>query len=324
MKTLSKFLTVLLAISVLFVSCKDDDEITPTSSFETLTTYMVNNDLDLTDVLDSWIVGAPAEADLSAFLSSYYILDLRSSQDFADGHIEGAVNTTLTGLLEVAAQEPVAANPILVVCYTGQSAGHAVTALRLSGYEDAKVLKWGMSGWNSNFSSPWANNSGLNGDHGKGHQNWTKTATATRQTYQNPSWSTTTTDPPALLRERVNTMLQNGFKGVSCTDVLADPGQYFINNYWAEADVATYGHIDGSHRIHPMSIASGDFTNLDPDQKMVTYCWTGQTSSMVTAYLNVLGYDAQSLKFGVNSMIYSDLQGHKFVTPTVDLPVVTD
>ena len=50
---------------------------------------------------------------------------------------------------------------------------------------------------------------------------------------------------------------------------------------------------------------------------------TGQTSSMITAYLNVVGYDAVSLKFGSNNMIYPTLESHKFATPTVDLPLVT-
>jgi hypothetical protein len=45
---------------------------------------------------------------------------------------------------------------------------------------------------------------------------------------------------------------------------------------------------------------------------------------MVTAYLNVLGFNATSLKFGANSMIYSELESHKFVVPATDLPTVTD
>ena len=64
--------------------------------------------------------------------------------------------------------------------------------------------------------------------------------------------------------------------------------------------------------------------NYDPEKTAVTYCWTGQTSSMVTAYLNVIGYNAVSLKFGANSMIYDNLESHQFVTPTVSLPVVTE
>ena len=45
---------------------------------------------------------------------------------------------------------------------------------------------------------------------------------------------------------------------------------------------------------------------------------------MLTAYLTVLGYDALSLKFGSNSMIYDALESHKFSAPEVDYPVVTD
>jgi rhodanese-related sulfurtransferase len=61
--------------------------------------------------------------------------------------------------------------------------------------------------------------------------------------------------------------------------------------------------------------------NLDPSKEVVTYCWTGQTSSMITAYLSVLGYNTVSLKFGANGMIYDDLESHKFSTPAVDLPL---
>jgi hypothetical protein len=43
---------------------------------------------------------------------------------------------------------------------------------------------------------------------------------------------------------------------------------------------------------------------------------------MVTAYLKVLGFNAKSLKFGTNAMIFSDITGHQYTVPTVDLPVV--
>ena len=46
----------------------------------------------------------------------------------------------------------------------------------------------------------------------------------------------------------------------------------------------------------------------------VIYCWTGQTSALVMAYLRVLGYDAVSLKFGANSMIYDELTAHKWTS----------
>ena len=308
MKTYIKFLFVLLVIPmILTTGCKEE----ATDKFVVLKDYMVENNMDVTDVINGWITGASAvvnEAD--GTVPDYYVMDIRAAADYDAGHIKGAVNSSLGNILADAAS---ATKPILVVCYTGQSAGHAVTALRLSGYPDAKVLKWGMSGWNPQFSGPWLANSGAeNGNKGIGHANWTLPADiAADSEYDNPVFDTQETDGAAILAERVNEMI-SGFNGVASGDVLENPGNYFINNYWDLADTEHYGHIAGSHRIKPLTLEGGEYTKLDPDATVVTYCWTGQTSSMMTAYLKVLGYDSKSLKFGVNSMIYPSLEGHKF------------
>jgi filamentous hemagglutinin family protein len=39
----------------------------------------------------------------------------------------------------------------------------------------------------------------------------------------------------------------------------------------------------------------------------VIYCYTGQTSAYLTGYLRVLGYDARSLLFGANGMIFDKM-----------------
>ena len=77
-----------------------------------------------------------------------------------------------------------------------------------------------------------------------------------------------------------------------------------MNNYFSEADYAAFGHINGANRILPLSLAGGEYLNLDPTPgaKVVTYCYTGQTSAVVTACLRVLGYDAYSLVYGMNGM----------------------
>lgn len=317
--------TILFALvaSISFTGCKE----TETSggeeavAYETLTTYLTQNSMDLPDVLTSWIVGRPASIDdVPSFIGTYDIFDLRSAADFAAGHIDGAINVTFGNLLESA---QATTKPILCVCYTGQSASHACVALRLSGYSDAVVLMWGMSGWTSTLSGPWLGNSGDdNGVAGVGHANWTTDATTATSTFDSPVISTTATDGASILAERVDAMLSGGFKGVPSATVLDNPESYFINNFWGQTDVDHYGHIAGAHRVQPLSIANGEIGKLDPSQQICTYCWTGQTSSMVTAYLNVLGYNATSLKFGANSMIYSELESHKFVAPTVDYPVV--
>lgn len=322
---MKKLILLLLMIPLIaFVSCKKDSDTptdpTGTDPYKVLTEYMINNDMDLPDVLDGWITGAPTDiADVDAFIAQYDIIDIRGAADYDAAHIEGAINANYGNLLATAANTT---KPILVVCYTGQSAGHATVALRLSGY-DAKVLKWGMSGWNSNFSGPWLGNSGAaNGITGIDHPNWVTTATEDLKTFNDPVL--TGTDGATMLEERVEYMLSEGFKGVTNTVVLDNPEDYYINNYWAEADVDHYGHIAGAYRVMPLTLENGEMKNIDPTKTAVTYCWTGQTSSMVTAYLNVIGYNAVSLKFGANGMIYTDLESHKFVTPTVDLPVITE
>lgn len=321
MKALSKiFLLLLVPFLLVFVGCKDDDS-TPApavNDFEVLQAYLEANDLDLTNILDGWITAAPtSENDVPAFLDSYYVMDIRSATDFAAGHIAGAVNTSLASIVADAAD---ADKPILVVCYTGQTAGHAVVALRLSGYDDAKVLKFGMSGWHSDNDS-W---SAKTGDIAIGNDNWVNTASTATTTFNPPTLNAAASEGAGILAERVALLTSGGLNGVNNTDVLASPSNYMINNFWDAADVSKYGCIDGAFRIKPLTLAGEEIFKLDPSKTIVTYCWTGQTSSMVTAYLKVLGYDAKSLKFGVNGMIYSNLEGHKFGAPSVDLPVVTE
>ena len=167
----SMILLALVPLMVL-VSCKDEDIVPENESFNILTTYMAENNLDLPDVLDGWITSAPAtEADAAAFISSSYIIDLRSASDYNAGHIQGAVNASYSNLIATAANSN--GKPIVVVCYTGQTASQAVVALRLSGYPTAKTLKFGMAGWSSQYKSSWENNLGSSA---VGHGSWIKPA----------------------------------------------------------------------------------------------------------------------------------------------------
>ena len=305
----SRWFPFVAAVALLAVLAGCADESSPSASqgtaYGTLTTYMADNSLDLPNVLNGWIIAASAVAGSEG---DYYIMDIRSAADYGTGHIEGAVSSSLGNILADAASA--GGGPILVVCYTGQSASHAVVALRLSGYADAKVLKFGMSSWNADFDK-WTPNTG---NVASGHANWSDAAVAAAQDFDPPDLPSSSTDGAQILAERVSAMLAGGFKGVGASSVLDSPGNYFIDNYWVQADVDHYGHIAGAYRIkEDLSVAGGGFQNLDPDETVVTYCWTGQTSSLVTAYLTVLGYDALSLKFGTNAMIYDDLESHTWV-----------
>jgi rhodanese-related sulfurtransferase len=251
--------------------------------------------------------------------NDFYIIDIRKASDFAAGHIEDSHNAALKDVLDTAAKSN--SMPIIVVCYTGQTASHAVVALRLSGYPTAKVMKWGMSGWNANNDSWTANVS----DFAASESNFIAAPgnLGTLVNYGDPVLGAGDADGATILKNQVKKMLDAGFQGIASTVVVGSPTDYFINNFWAEGDVTAHGNIKTAVRIKPLSLAGKEYQNYNPSATAVTYCWTGQTSSMITAYMNVIGYKAKSLKFGANSMIHSDLGGHSWnVSMAKNYPLV--
>ena len=312
MKKFTKFLVLLALLPMLFLSsCKEDDDATGVDNpaFEALQTYLVDNNMDLNQVINTPENGKFA----TKTLTDKYIIDIRKPEHFAEDHLTGAVNSTLGNILETAKG---ADKPILVVCYTGQTAARAVVALRLSGYPKAALLKWGMSGQGN---GPWDGNVG---DITTGHANWTNDAPVNPSTYPAPVLYTTATEGSVILKERVQAMLDNTAWSASNTAVLETPGDYQINNYFSETDWNGFGHFKGAYRLNPLTLNGSQVFNLDPNQTIVTYCYTGQTSSIITAYLHVLGYEkAKSLMFGMNGLQNShtqwientDITGNKWV-----------
>ena len=86
--------------------------------------YEVITSLDISTITTGFVMATPADGDVS----SKYVMDIRSAADFATAHIQGAHNVVFTNILTEAAN---ADKPILVVCYTGQTACYATSLLRL-------------------------------------------------------------------------------------------------------------------------------------------------------------------------------------------------
>ncbi len=315
MKKFTLFFTGLLLIPTLFLTSCDrgddpiDDIVGVTDSkFTLMKDYMINNNLDVDKILTNvdgqkFVVAPPATAaEVDAFLSTYYIMDIRSNTDFLTAHVNGAKNVPFANILTEAAN---ATKPILVVCYTGQTACYGTALLRMYGYSNARALKWGMSGWNSNTAGSW--NNAIKGNPAATSTNWSYSTAPSNVTYSDPEITTLLTDGQAILKERVEAVVAGGFKGVNATDVLNNPGNYFINNFFSEADYLGFGHITNANRILPFKLADDTYLSLDPDaSSLVTYCYTGQTSAVLTATLRVLGYNGTSLKFGMNGLYNSN------------------
>lgn len=308
MKNQFRYLFILCAISTLILSSCKDDATTDVSHFDIMTDYMVANNLDLPAIISGsngdlkFVDPGPADAASVVSWAGGYdiIMDIRGASDYAAGHIVGAENVAWGDIMTKAIAEGKSAK-ILMVCYSGQSACYATSLLRIAGYEKAQALKWGMSGWHTdcaNHASGW--NSGT-GDLVDSHNNWTKDLTAS--TYFNyPKFTASTSDAASILQERVNAVFAGKFKGVAGSTVLNDPGNYCINNYFNADDHAEFGHFTGAYRVQPLTVSGDEIKHLDPEATVVTYCYTGQTSAIISAYLNVLGYNAVSMKNGMNGI----------------------
>ncbi len=322
MKNLNLLLIGLLLIPTLFLtSCDRGDDPTPPVSEQdqaaVLKSYMINNQYDLQHIIGgtgmaspaSFVVDAPAkgstQAQIDAFLSTYTIMDLRSATDFNAGKLPGATNVLFKDILTFA---NAATKPILVVCYSGNTATYATALLRMYGKRDARTLKWGMSGWHSTFAnhatSGW-NNRISNDAATSSNWNPANTPAPAVATYPAPKVMSLLTAGDALLKARVEAVVAEGFKAIDPKTLLSNPSTHFIVNYFSNTDFLAYGHVKGAHRIQPFNLAgdqTGNLTNLniDASKPVAVYCYTGQTSGIVTAWLRVLGYDAYSGVQGMN------------------------
>ena len=76
------------------------------------------------------------------------VIDLRSNEAFARGHIVNAKNVPHDELeAQQGKLEQFKNKPIVAVCDAGMTSTRAVATLRNSGFESAYTLKGGMSAW---------------------------------------------------------------------------------------------------------------------------------------------------------------------------------
>ncbi|MCB0238414.1 MAG: hypothetical protein KDH08_07155, partial [Anaerolineae bacterium] len=226
-----------------------------------------------------------------------YVISVRKPEDYAAGHIPGAVNISPGDVFnpEVLATLP-SDQPIVVQCYTGQSASQVTSALNMAGY-DASNLVFGMSSWTTD---PDVYKTRFEPEMAKGYATTTEPFEATGE-YALPS------PLAATVAEAANTYFDAGMKTIKADalyenlndgDTSNDP--YIVSVRSAE-DYGK-GHLPGAVWEDPKALFTPEgLATLPTDKPIVVYCYTGQTASQVTSALNLLGYDASSLSFGMSS-----------------------
>ncbi len=240
--------------------------------------------------------------------TKYHLIDIRSDSWFSYGHIKGANNVLANDLLKYFQNEinPSDFDKIVLICYSGQSAAYYSSFLRLAGYENTYSMKWGMSSWRQDF----AENSWLKNISDAHDGNLETTVNAKPALGTLPSLATGKSNPEEILKDRLNIAFEKPYKdfAINAADVFANPDQYFILNY-SSAKNYELGHIKGAYQYEPFGSLSStsDLTSLPTNKKIVVYDENGQTAAAVTAYLNLIGYDASNLAYGMNGFMNKEM-----------------
>jgi len=237
-----------------------------------------------------------ASADVKQMLEdnpdAIVIIDIRSDADFEEGHIEGAYHSAWADLGSMMAKIPTN-RQVVVTCYSGQTAGQAVGTLRLAGFNNVKSLKGGMN----------------NG--------WKAEGLPTDGTGANPlSSRRDVSEPKNEEQEVLWEAAKANFEKVKNGNNLID-SQSLYDNLMAfnlidirRAEDFAKGHIEGAKNI-PMANVGEAIPSFSANRKIAITCYTGQTAGQTVGVLRTIGFDAYSLKGGMNN-------GYL----TTDLPVV--
>jgi rhodanese-related sulfurtransferase len=203
-------------------------------------------------------------------------------------------------------------NKVVLVCYSGQKTSYTAMLLRIIGYNNVYSLRWGMSSWDKNIANQYL------------YKNSSSSYISKLEKVNNKPVNTN--KYPRILSDKVNaydiildkaqSLLDSGKFTISTEEVFANPSKYYIISYWPQIHYEK-GHIAGAFQFEPFNSLTKDkqLSTLPIDKPILVYCYSGQQSATVAAYLRILGYDAYSLAFGANSFMLSTLKsgiGHVF------------
>ena len=243
---------------------------------------------DIPTVKDSYKI---AEKDLKEGLEKdagkYLVVDIRKAEDYAKGHIKGAVNVPFGKDIADNLEKIRAAGKgkiVAVYCYTGQTAGQTVALLNIAGV-NAKSLH---GGWGTGIKYGWAalkypevtDAAKLPDGSADGNKSIDKTV---KDYFINMPQDIYKIDDEVLKPE---------------LDKNAD--KYLVVDIRRAEDYAK-GHIKGAINVPygpDLSAKLDELKSKAAGKTMVVYCYTGQTAGQADALYNLVGIKTKSLNFG--------------------------
>jgi LPXTG-motif cell wall-anchored protein len=241
------------------------------------------------------------------------IISLRAKDVYDNAHIPGAIWMDVKTMFTA---DNLATLPtdkqIVVYCYSGQTSAQATSALNALGY-DAYSMLYGFCSWNSDADAG-----------GKCFDETTMGADYATTT--DPTAVVAMAYPPATplgetTQAAAEAYFSGGTKNISASDLFDNLNDGDTSNdpfiiSVRSADDYNKGHIPGAINLSPGTMFAEDgLVGVPDDQPLVVYCYTGQSASQVTSLLNILGYDAKNLLWGMQGWTMDNDVRVKYYNP---------
>lgn len=293
-KLIVLMLVVLFIIS--FTGCNNSE---PVNTDQSDSNTGGENEMTVEDAANAYFANMPEDIykiDQAAFVDKVkadeemVILDIRQNDVYEQGHIKGAVNVPFGTAITDSLDKLPTDKPIMVYCYTGQTAGQTVALLNIAGF-DAKSVNLG---WNLGISK-------------------VEGVDEVIETTANELPEATGTEVDAEIKEAIadyytgladvkDTIFANyKISEDDAKKALDDGDDSIVFLSVRKAEDFAKGHIEGATNIPFGKGMQESFDTLPTDKTIVVYCYTGQTAGQTVAVLRLLGYDAVSLNAGMGT-----------------------
>ncbi len=255
-----------------------------------------------------------------------YVMSIRSAAQYEKGHIPTAVQfswqTLFTDENLSKLPDPADDTQIVVVCYTGHTASMVAAMLGMNGY-NTTALRWGMCSWSDDSEvAPSCYNRGTD-THNYPVYVGTDAGTLAEAEVAGPT-------EDEMIYDAAYNYLSAGFRFYNAADLAAilgdgdDTNDPFVLSIRGQSDYET-AHIPGAVRMDWRTLFTLDnLAKLPQDDTMiVVVCYTGQTAGHVTAGLNMLNFNASTLRNGMCSWTPAAVNCFNASTKQMNYPVVS-
>jgi len=232
---------------------------------------------------------------------------VRSAEHYAKGHVPGAINIPYLTIADDASLAKLdSSKSIITYCYTGHTGQLSDTILCMLGYTSYN-MKYGMMGWTND---PEVLNTTPFDCNPPNYDTETTVNDPSSDDNELPVLETGETEAIAIAKAQAQAYLADlSAKTKGATKTVTDVKQIIDDSTEAakyiivsvrSAEHYAKGHVPGAINIPLKELAKEEnLKKLSKDKTIITYCYTGHTGQVACTVLNLLGYNAVNMKYGM-------------------------